>query len=79
MLTHEKAAPMCSTDVPAGWLTTDEIANLARCSRETVIRSAQAGEMVGAWKRGSVWLIPRQVGIDWAANYVPYEGLRRKE
>lgn len=81
MITHDKAmgTTMSAPDVPAGWLTTEDIASMAGCSTETVTRAIHAGGIPGAWKRGIVWLIPRQEGIDWAEGYIPYEGLRKQE
>lgn len=69
-----------ASNAPPGWLTTDEVALIARCSRETVVRAIHSGAIKDARQTSAgTWLINRDEGIQWAENYQPYEGLRRRE
>ncbi|MGH7743482.1 MAG: helix-turn-helix domain-containing protein [Candidatus Dormibacteria bacterium] len=64
----------------AGWLTTDEVAMIAGCSKETVIRAIHAGAITITKRTGgNTWLINRDHGIHWAKNYKPYDSLRKQE
>lgn len=65
---------------PPGWLTTDEIALIAGCSADTVIRAIKLDAITDVRQTSAgTWLINRDEGIHWAKNYRPYEGLRKRE
>jgi excisionase family DNA binding protein len=67
-------------DAPPGWLTTDEVAELAKCSRETVVRAIHSKQLIDVRQgSGGAWLINRDEGIRWAREYLPYKGLRKLE
>lgn len=82
-MTKDTEAPTMTapaSSAPPGWLTTDEVADLARCSRETVVRAIHAKAIINVKQAtGGMWLINRCEGIHWARNYLPYQGLRKKE
>lgn len=82
MTTDTEAPTMTAAEsnAPSGWLTTDEVAELARCSRETVVRAISSGAITNVRQTsGNAWLINRCEGIYWAENYLPYRGLRKRE
>lgn len=69
-----------ASNAPPGWLTTDEVALIAGCSGSTVIRAIKLRAIKDARQTSAgTWLINRDEGIQWAENYQPYEGLRRRE
>ena len=69
-----------NSDSPTGWLTTDEVAEMAGCSADTVLRAIKADE-IGEYRitGGRIYLIPAREGIRWANKYRPYGGLRKRE
>lgn len=62
---------------PIAWLTADEVAELAKCSRETVIRAIHSKAIPNARLTGGAWIIPTREGTRWAEKYVPYQGLMK--
>lgn len=69
-----------SDEAPVGWLTTEEVAELARCSPETVVRAIHHRKINHVVRKtGGMWLINRDEGIEWAEKYQPYEGLKRRD
>lgn len=78
----EERTPMSAplSNAPPGWLTTDEVASIAGCSPDTVIRAIKLRMITDARQTSAgTWLINRDEGIHWAENYRPYEGLRKRE
>ena len=57
-------------------LSTTEAAKLARTTRHTVEREIHRGNL-RAEKAGRVWAIADDEAERWAAQFRPYEGLRR--
>lgn len=64
--------------VPPGWMTTDEVAAMAQCSADTVIRAIKSGKIVHTKVTGGgTWLINYREGEKWAKGYKPYATLRK--
>ena len=77
---YSKEPTVSTDDAPAGWLTTEQVAELAGCSVKTVTRAIHHHKMKNVQRMsGGLWLINRDEGIEWAKNHVPYEGLRKQE
>lgn len=57
-------------------ITTEELAELAKCAVSTVKRAIQAKEIPearkGIVKNSVAWLIPREAGEKWARGRVPF-------
>ncbi len=64
LLALRKGANLCAmqrphTPIPPRPYTVDEVADLLRLNRQTVLRMCRSGELAGAQKVGAHWRIPR--------------------
>ena len=59
-------------------LTTTEVAELARVSRDTVVRAITDGDLA-AVRTGRIYSVAEADARAWAAVHEPYAGLRRNK